>query len=111
IRALLQDQSRSAAEREPRLLGSSARHESLNAISPWPLLPLRDQAASGVSVMASGLSPVRTSTLAIPSNERSCSAGKGIGPGPGAVPGAGGGKPVERAGWEVLLPSTFCTIW
>jgi len=29
----------------------------------------------------------------------------------GAVPGAGCGKAVERAVWNVTLPSTFCTIW
>ena len=67
--------------------------------------------ASGVSVMASGLSPIRTSTLAMPSIERSCSAGTVMGPGEGAVPGAGCGKQVERAVWKVILPSTFCTIW
>src|ERR1700756_4979005 len=29
----------------------------------------------------------------------------------GAVPGAGCGKAVERAVWNVTLPSTFCMIW
>src|SRR6188508_2139270 len=69
------------------------------------------QLASVVSVTASGLLPKRTSTLVMPSTERSCSAGTVIGPGEGAVPGAGWGKAVERAVWKVMLPSTFCTIW
>ena len=29
----------------------------------------------------------------------------------GAVPGAGCGKAVERAVWNVTLPSTFCMSW
>ena len=39
------------------------------------------QPASVVSVTASGLLPMRTSTLVMPSMERSCSAGTVIGPG------------------------------
>ena len=40
-------------------------------------------------------------TLAMPSSVRSFSAGTFIGPGEGAVPGAGCGKAVERAVWKV----------
>ena len=41
---------------------------------------------------------------------RSFSAGTSfIGPGAGACPGAGWGKPVERAVWKVMFPSTFCS--
>ena len=36
------------------------------------------------------------------------SSGTFIGPGDGAVPGAGCGNAVERAVWKVTLPSTFC---
>ena len=51
-------------------------------------------------------------TLAMPSMLRSLSAGTSfIGPGEGAVPGAGCGNAVERAVWNVTLPSTFCIIW
>src|SRR5262245_40366408 len=53
--------------------------------------------ASVMSVMASGLSPMRTSTLVMPRTERSWSAGTVMGPGEGAVPGDGCGKQVERA--------------
>ena len=42
---------------------------------------------------------------------RSLSSATFIGPGDGAVPGAGCGKAVERAVWKVTLPSTFCMIW
>ena len=42
---------------------------------------------------------------------RSWSSGTFIGPGDGAVPGAGCGNAVERAVWKVTLPSTFCIIW
>jgi hypothetical protein len=59
--------------------------------------------------MARGLSPTRTATLVMPSIERSWSAGT-VGPGEGAVPATGCGKHVERAVWQVMLPSTFCTI-
>src|SRR3954451_19730370 len=44
--------------------------------------------------------------------ESSLSAGTSlIGPGEGAVPGAGCGKAVERAVWKAMLPSTFCMTW
>ena len=33
------------------------------------------------------------------------------GPGLGAAPGAGCGKAVDIAVWNVMLPSTFCMIW
>ncbi len=38
---------------------------------------------------------------------RSFSAGTFIGPGDGAVPGAGCGKAVDIAVWNVTFPSTF----
>ena len=50
-------------------------------------------------------------TLAMPSMVRSLSSGTFIGPGDGAVPGAGCGNAVERAVWKVTLPSTFCITW
>ena len=59
-------------------------------------------------MIASGRPPIRTSTLAMPSTVRSWSAGTIIGPGDGALPGAGCGKAVDRAVWKVTLPSTFC---
>ena len=64
--------------------------------------------ASGVSMMARRCSPCLNVTQAVPSILRSCSAGTFMGPGDGAVPGAGCGNAVERAVWKVTLPSTFC---
>ena len=49
--------------------------------------------------------------LAMPSTLRSLASSTFIGPGEGAVPGAGCGKAVERAVWKVTLPSTFCITW
>ena len=49
--------------------------------------------------------------LAVPSIVRSLSSGTFIGPGDGAVPGAGCGNAVDRAVWKVMLPSTFCMTW
>src|ERR1700722_1994782 len=66
------------------------------------------QPSSGASTMASRCSPCLNVTLAAPSMVRSLSAGTFNGPGEGAVPGAGCGKAVERAVWNVTLPSTFC---
>ena len=34
-----------------------------------------------------------------------------LGPGPGAVPGAGWGNAVDIAVWYVMPPSIFCMIW
>jgi len=48
-------------------------------------------------------------TLAEPIMVRNLSGGIFIGPGEAAVPGAGNGNAVERAVWNVTLPSTFCT--
>ena len=48
-------------------------------------------------------------TLATPSNVRSLLSSTFIGPGEGALPGAGCGNAVERAVWKVTLPSTFCS--
>jgi hypothetical protein len=42
---------------------------------------------------------------------RSFSAGTFIGPGDGAVPGAGCGKAVDIALWKVTLPSAFWSTW
>ena len=42
--------------------------------------------------------------------ERSLSSATFSGPGEGAVPGAGCGKAVDMAVWNVTLPSTFCMI-
>jgi hypothetical protein len=64
-----------------------------------------------LSVMASGWVPRFTATVAMPSTLRSLSSGTFIGPGEGALPGAGCGKAVERAVWNVTAPSTFCMIW
>src|SRR6185437_10707784 len=75
----------------------------------FPILP--DQLWSGVSTIASRCSFCLKVTLAMPSMARSRSAGTFIGPGDGALPGAGCGNAVERAVWKVMLPSTFCMIW
>ena len=66
---------------------------------------------SGASMMASRCSFCLNVTLAMPSIVRSLSPGTFIGPGEGAVPGAGCGNAVERAVWNVTLPSTFCMTW
>ena len=47
----------------------------------------------------------------MPSRAAKLSSATVIGPGEGAVPGAGCGKAVERAVWKVTLPSTFCIAW
>jgi len=69
------------------------------------------QPCSGVSMMARRCSFCLNVTLAMPSIVRSLSSGTFIGPGEGAVPGAGCGNAVERAVWKVTLPSTFCITW
>src|SRR3984957_4790159 len=69
---------------------------------------ISDQPASVLSTNASGLLPCTTATVESPSMERSWSAGTTIGPGEGALPGAGCGKAVDNAVWKVILPSTFC---
>src|SRR4051812_21619495 len=66
------------------------------------------QPCSGVSMMASRSLPALKSMVAMPSRLRSRSSATFIGPGEGAVPGAGCGKAVERAAWKVPVPSTFC---
>src|SRR5689334_16456502 len=65
----------------------------------------------GVSMIARRCSFCLNVTLAMPSMPRNLSSGTFIGPGDGAVPGAGCGKAVERAVWKVTLPSTFCMTW
>src|SRR6202030_3694970 len=69
------------------------------------------QALSGESMMASRCSFCLNVTLAMPSMLRSWLSGTFIGPGDGAAPGAGCGNAVERAVWNVTLPSTFCITW
>src|SRR5262249_19942209 len=69
------------------------------------------QPCSGVSMMARRCSFCLKVTLAMPSMPRSLSSGTFIGPGDGADPGAGCGNAVERAVWNVTLPSTFCMTW
>src|ERR1700691_1859192 len=69
---------------------------------------ISDQPASVLSTKASGLLPCSTVTVESPSMDRSWSEGTTIGPGEGALPGAGCGKAVDSAVWKVMLPSTFC---
>src|SRR5262245_45145945 len=76
-----------------------------------PLESSAGQPTRVLSMIASGLSPTRTSTDVTPSIDRNCCAGTLIGPGDAAEPGAGWGKAVDRAVWKVMLPSTFWTIW
>src|SRR6185312_4235125 len=64
--------------------------------------------ASGESTMARRRSFCLNVMLAVPSIVRSLSSATFIGPGDGALPGAGCGNAVERAVWKVTLPSTFC---
>src|SRR5215470_3073067 len=65
--------------------------------------------ASGLSTIASGFMPSVYCTWRTPSRRRSSPASTFIGPGLGAAPGAGCGNAVERAEWNVTLPSTFCS--
>src|SRR6185437_8200716 len=74
-------------------------------------LVMAAQPFSAVSMMASRCSFCLKVTLAMPSIFSNCSVGTFIGPGDGAVPGAGCGNAVERAVWKVTLPSTFCITW
>src|SRR5262249_40906873 len=69
---------------------------------------VRTHPCRGVSMMARRCSFCLKVTLAIPSIVRNLSSGTFIGPGDGADPGAGCGNAVERAVWNVTLPSTFC---
>src|SRR5207302_11503290 len=50
-------------------------------------------------------------TLVTPITLRKRSAGTFVGPGLGALPGAGCGKAVDVAVWKVTLPSTFLSTW
>src|SRR5215831_13378438 len=50
-------------------------------------------------------------TLAMPSTLCKRSASTFIGPGDGAVPGAGCGNAVDIAVWNVTCPSIFCITW
>lgn len=58
--------------------------------------------------MASGAVPATTRTCVVPSAVRNLPGSIFIGPGLGAVPGAGCGNAVERAVWNATVPSTFC---
>src|SRR5437762_1254815 len=69
------------------------------------------QRCSGWSMIASRCCPRLKVTSVTPSTERSLSSATFIGPGEGAVPGAGCGKAVDNAVWKVTLPSTFCITW
>ena len=84
--------------------GKSPEKKKRNAV----FIVIGAQPCSGASTMASRCSPCLNVTLAVPIMVRSLSGGTFIGPGLGAVPGAGCGKAVERAVWNVTLPSTFC---
>src|SRR6516162_1108237 len=63
-----------------------------------------------VSLSRRPLGCFTTDTLVTPSMLGSCSAGTLSGPGPPPTPATGCGYAVERAVWNVTLPSTFCTI-
>jgi len=58
-------------------------------------------------MIASRFLPCWKLMVAVPRRVRSLSSATFIGPGEGAVPGAGCGKAVDRAVWKVTLPSTF----
>jgi hypothetical protein len=62
-------------------------------------------------MIASRSLPCTKLIVAMPSMLRSLSSATFIGPGDGAVPGAGCGNAVERAVWKVALPSIFCITW
>src|SRR6266480_7414261 len=63
------------------------------------------------STTARAVLPCLYWTFVRPSRLRSCSAGTFIGPGDGAVPGAGCGNAVDIAVWKVTLPSIFWSTW
>ena len=64
--------------------------------------------SSGRSVIAIGWFTALNDMRARPSTLRSRSSATFIGPGDGAVPGAGCGNAVDMAVWNVTFPSTFC---
>lgn len=72
---------------------------------------LHTLSASGASTIARWLAPDTNLTRVTPRTVCSFPAGTTIGPGLGALPGAGCGKAVEHAVWKEMLPSTFCAIW
>ena len=78
----------------------------------WALARIREQPAyaalNGDSTTARLCDPATKLTLRIPSTSRSLSAGTFMGPGEAALPGAGCGKAVDIAEWNVTFPSTFC---
>jgi len=87
--------------------GKSSRGGAQTAIQIWHV-QISDQPASVLSTKANGLLPCTMVTVESPSMERSWSEGTTIGPGEGALPGAGCGNAVDSAVWKVMLPSTFC---
>src|SRR6476659_479680 len=72
---------------------------------------LPPQRCRGWSMIARRCCPRLKVTSVTPRSERSLSSATFIGPGEGAAPGAGCGKAVDMAVWNVTLPSTFCMIW
>src|SRR2546425_3583241 len=67
--------------------------------------------ASVESTTASGCLPGTYVTSVTPIMWRACSSGIFIGPGAGALPGAGCGNAVDIAVWTATWPSTFWTTW
>src|SRR5262249_38093226 len=98
---------------EERRSDGEACAEAAEGIERHFQIPLKPclQPCSGVSMIASGSLPILKLMLAMPSTLRSFESSTFIGPGEGAVPGAGCGNAVERAVWKVTLPSTFCITW
>jgi hypothetical protein len=76
----------------------------------WSSLSHRgDYSATSVESTTARLCGFMTDfTSVMPRTLRSLSSATFIGPGPLAVPGAGCGKAVDMAVWNVTLPSTFC---
>src|SRR5258708_4401608 len=83
----------------------------LSFLAPVERFVLHQAPASGLSMTASGLLPWTKLTVVIPRSLRSWSSGTFIGPGDGAVPGAGWGNAVDIAVWNDTWPSTFRMIW
>ena len=90
--------------------GGRARDGELEqGISPWRVETAQE--ASGWSTRAIGVLARTKVAVRRPSTLPSWPAGTTMGPGAGAVPGAGWGKAVERAVWKLMFPSTFWAIW
>src|SRR5208282_1822444 len=97
-----------AAPQKDRAQQCASQHEGASlhdvvSIAGW------DQVARVVSTIARCVPPRTCRTLVTPRTERSFPGGRSlIGPGLGAVPGAGCGNAVDRAVRNATLPSTFC---